>query len=251
MLTISRIIKFFLILLFTNNLYAAVNNNEADGKSKSKKIDNAIAIANDGWHHFVGKKGYVNEQLALEKTLTAIELLKNKDEEVVLSVVVNNLSVIYGCSINSKVRSLEKKLELNRDYSDERSQENLIWNVFLKKIEFKKDISQEFLRMLEDDFPLHPVKTYMDYLDKVLPKDTNAAYEVLKTKANLGDADAAMRYGYRYECDFAEFDVDEAIQWFKMANNLYGKNKLKIKEFNSSKERLQRLQLIKNRKYLN
>jgi hypothetical protein len=36
-----------------------------------------------------------------------------------------------------------------------------------------------------------------------------------------------------------------------MANNLYGKNKLKIKEFNSSKERLQRLQLIKNGKYLN
>ena len=251
MLKFSKLIKFLLILFLANNVYAAVNNNGAREKSKPKQIDDAIAIANDGWHHFVGKKGYVNEQLALEKTLTAIELLKNKDEEVVLSVVVNNLSVIYGCSINDNVRSLEKKLDLNRDYSDERSQENLIWNVFLKKIEFKKDISQEFLKMLEDDFPLHPVKTYMDYLGKVLPKDTNAAYEVLKTKANLGDADAAMRYGYRYECDFAEVDVDEAIQWFKLANNLYGKNKLKIKEFNSSKERLQRLQLIKNRKYLN
>ena len=37
MLTISRLIKFFLILLFTNNLYAAVNPNEAYGKSKPRK----------------------------------------------------------------------------------------------------------------------------------------------------------------------------------------------------------------------
>jgi TPR repeat protein len=35
-----------------------------------------------------------------------------------------------------------------------------------------------------------------------------------------------MRYGYRYECDFAEVDVDEAIQWYKKANKLYEKNKL-------------------------
>ena len=250
MLTISRLIKFFLILLFTNNLYAAVNPNEAYGKSKPRKKDDAIAIANDAWHLFVGKKGYVNEKLALEKTLTAIEMLKNNSDEIVLSVVVNNLSVIYGCSIDESVRNLEKKLDLNRDYSDERSQDNLIWSVFLKKTEFNKDISQEFYRTLEADFPSHPVKRYMDDLGKVLPQDTNAAYEVLKIKANLGDADAAMRYGYRYECDFAEINVDEAIQWFKMANKFYDKNKLNVKEFNSSKERLQRLQLIKNGKFL-
>jgi hypothetical protein len=250
MLIISKLIKFFLILLVSNNLYAAVNPNEAYGKVKPRKTDDPIAIANDAWNLFVGRKGYVNEKLALEKTLIAIELLKNSGDEVVLSVVVNNLSVIYGCSINENVRNLEKKLDLKRDYSDERSQENLIWSVFLKKTEFNTDISKEFHRMLETDFPSHPVKMYMDYLGKVLPQDTNAAYELLKIRANSGDADAAMRYGYRYECDFAEVDVDEAIQWYKKANKLYEKNKLNSKEINSSRERLKRLQSIKNGKFL-
>ena len=250
MLISTKIIKFLLIFLVANNLYAAVNPNEALGKVKPRKTDGEIAIANDAWFLFVGRKGYVNEKLALEKTLMAIELLKNSGDEVVLSVVVNNLSVIYGCSINENVRDLEKKLDLHRDYSDERSQDNLIWSVFLKKTEFSNDISQEFYRMLATDFPSHPVKKYMDYLGKVLPQDTNAAYELLKIRANSGDADAAMRYGYRYECDFAEVDVDEAIQWYSKANKLYEKNKLNSKEINSSGERLKRLQLIKNGKFL-
>jgi hypothetical protein len=251
MFTISKITKFLIVLLFVNNLYAAVNPIDTYEKAKNRKIDDAISIANDAWQHFVGRKGYVNEQLALEKTLQAIELLKNHDNEIVLSVVVNNLSVIYGCSINTSVRSLDKKLDLNRDYGDERSQDNLIWSIFLRKMEFNKDISQEFSKMLLDEFPSHPVKKYMDDLGKKLPQDTNAAYEVLKARANLGDADAAMRYGYRYECDFPEVDIDEAIKWFKLANNLYSKNKLNVKEINSSKERLQRLELIKNKKYMN
>ena len=85
MLIISKLIKFFVILLVTNNLYAAVNPSESYGKVKPRKTDDAIAIANDAWNLFVGRKGYVNEKLALEKTLIAIELLKNSGDEVVLS----------------------------------------------------------------------------------------------------------------------------------------------------------------------
>jgi TPR repeat protein len=219
----------------------------ADAPQEAIEAENPISIANDAWRLFVGSRGYVDEKQALELAQKSIELVVEQGSKELLSTLENNLSVIYSCSINPEVRDVKSGEKVPKNYSDERTKDNLIWSIFLRQINLNEDISKNFYDTLTLENPFHPVAKYMEYMNGKLPESTEEAYEVLTASAKNGDADAAMRIGFKYECGFEQIDIDSAIQWYSEARSTYLAEK-KFSEAISSLERINRLKMIKKAK---
>lgn len=130
------------------------------------------------------------------------------------------------------------------NFADARTKDNLIWSIFLRQINSNEDISKEFHDALILENPMHPVAKYMEYLDGKLPESPEQAYELLAASAKNGDADAAMRIGFKYECGFEYIDADAAIQWYSDARAIYLSEK-KFSQAISSLERINRLKILK------
>ncbi len=216
----------------------------ADELQEQTEEENPILIANDAWSLFAGSHGYVDEKQALELAQKSIQLVGEQGNKRLLSVLENNLLVIYSCSFNPEVRNIQAGKKVPNNYSEARTKDNLSWSIFLRQINSIDDISKEFHDALILENPLHPVAKYMEYLDGKLPESSEEAYELLAASAKNGDADAAMRIGFKYECGFEFIDADAAIQWYSDARAIYLSEK-KFSQAISSLERINRLKMLK------
>lgn len=236
-----------IFVIYTIEIKPYIYTNEHTEPFNDANSEDPILIANNAWRHFVGDSDAVNEKLALEETLRAIKLIGENGNKELIDILNNNISVFYSCSIDSEVRNIRNGDNLRDQYLSERSKENLIWSIFLRRIKLEEnidDVAHDVLALIELYFPSHPVKKYMGYLGGKLPKSPEIAYKVLKSSALRGDPDAAMHIGYKYECGFETIDIDEAMKWYEIARKIYEKDENFDKAI-SSFERINRLMIIK------
>ncbi len=220
-------------------------------KIKPKAI-NPTTLINDGWQHFIGENNFVDERKAYDYTLAAINLIDGPaSNQRVLSVAKNNLLVIYSCSINKSVRNIIMAEDYPQDYRDGNSIDNLIWAVFLQRKNLTLDKSNEFYKIIKENYANHPVNKYMEKLNNIPPNSIESAYNFLRQQAENGDAEASMRYGYAFECAFDTTNIDEAIKWYSKAKEIYAKEQPNSSRLNSIENRIKRLKLIKDNKFNN
>ena len=202
------------------------------------------SLINEGWKTFIGAAGIVDEKKAFDLTLGGINSLDPNVYERAISIGRNNLSVFYLCAQDPRVRDFRKgmKLKAGRDFRDNMSLDNLVWDVYLQR-ERAKDLS-DFYLVLKKDFPAHPVNGYVDSLGGKAPESTEHAYAVLERFANDGDPYAAMRIGYRYECYERAPELNLAISWYRKAKDLHERNNASERTIKSTADRINRLVLI-------
>ena len=209
----------------------------------AESIDPASLIS-DGWRHFIGANGIVDEKKAFDLTLGGIQLSNQETQKRAISVGKNNLAVYYLCAQNPLVRDVAKGEEFNQDFKDSMSIDNLVWAVFVQR-RGVKDFAL-FYQFLKNEVPAHPVNKYVDSLNGKLPESVDQAYAVLEKFATNGDPAAAMRIGYRYECYYPNPDINLAIAWYKKAKELYEGTNANTSErtIQSVNDRIRRLVLI-------
>lgn len=209
-----------------------------------EKWHQAIESINSGWGMFIGEHGYVDELEAVKRTLwgyQALIKLKEKDIEAI-SVAQNNISVFLQCAYDPSIKDISMALGLKQSYEDTYSRKNLFWEVFLRK---RDDFSIVDLRnMAKGENATHPVMNYLADLNWQLPATTDVAYQFVRVKALMGDAAAAERMAYFYECSAKFVDVDSALSWYRAADMFYAKNK-DFKSALSVLDRIKRLELLK------
>jgi len=228
-------------ILFALHFSSAFGFKPNDDVEKWRK---AIESINSGWGMFIGEDGYVDEVEAVKRTFSgykALLKLKERDAEAI-SVALNNISVFLQCAYDPSIKNIDLALGLKQKYEDSYSRKNLFWEVFLRR---RDDFSIVDLRnMAKGENASHPVMNYLADLNWQLPATSDMAYQFVRIKALMGDAAAAERMAYFYECSAKLVDVDSALSWYRAADMFYAKNK----DFESALsvlDRIKRLELLK------
>jgi hypothetical protein len=262
-LTVNKFSLLFLVLLATINFYSfsqtkgglppIKNESKIDLLEKENdkpKLINPSGLINEGWSYFIGENNFVDEKKAYDYTLAAVNLIdKSPANAKVLSIAKNNLSVIYLCSINKSIRNTLKGEKYSQDFNDDYSIDNLIWATFLKRTPLANDKVEEFYKIVRDTYPAHLINKYMRRLNGIPPNSIESAYSFLKQQALNGDAEASLRFGFSFECAFDLISLDEAIEWYNNARDIYAKDQSNKNRLSSIEKRIKRLQLIKDNKF--
>jgi hypothetical protein len=221
----------------------------------------AEALINQGWREFVGAQGMVNERRALDLTLRGINAIKEEaikglstsladDVRRTRSVGLNNLSVFERCAVDGRIRasSENQNREARQEYNDNFSLDNAVWDVYLRrtKISAKED---EFIQFMRDKVSSHPINRYLVKLGGRLPASADEAYRVLEGFATDGDAEAALRIAFRFECREEPPQLQQSITWYETAISNSEKTASSPWLSFGAKERLQRLRLIQAGKF--
>lgn len=208
------------------------------------------AAINEGWSVFVGRSGVVDEKRAFDLTLGGIKSLDPSSHARVISVGMNNLSVFYKCAQDRKVRDYVKgeNLSEQRGLNDFYSLDNLVWSVFL--LRGRVDNRAQFFKDLKSKWSEHPVNQYVDFLGGKAPESVDHAYSILTQFADRGDAHAALRLGFRYECSDLEPDITTALRWYEKSRDLYLRGNASEQRIKSVSDRINRLRLILDGKFV-
>lgn len=214
--------------------------------SFSRDIHQNLSIqTTTGWGLFIGKTGNVDELEALRLTAEAIKSAELASNERAASVHRNNLGVIHQCALDPRVRDYElgRKI-MNREFGKNNfSNENYIWDVFLRKEEANE---KEFISFLKERRPTHLIAKYIQANNNRLPKRTADALKILEGGAYKGDYEAAKWIAYQYECSNRPLDLKEAERWFARALALQRQNpSVEDRERRSLEERSTRIQILK------
>ena len=214
-----------------------------------KPFDPGAAI-NEGWSVFIGRSGVVDEKRAFDLTLGGIKSLDQSINARIISVGMNNLSVFYKCAQDRRVRDYFKGESLNeqRRLNDFYSSDNLVWSVFL--LRGRVDNTAQFFKELKSKWREHPVNKYVDFLGGKAPESVDHAYSILTQFADTGDADAALWLGFRYECSDLEPDIATALRWYEKSRDLYLRDNASEQRIKSVSDRINRLRLVLDGKFV-
>ena len=221
-----------------------INLSQSKSFTSDSKDNHSISLIDEGWQSFIGARGIVDEMKAVDLTLEGIKALDPDVQPRVLSTGRNNLSVFYLCAQDPRIRDYRKGTDLSSrsEISDNFSLDNAIWSVYLQR-QSVQDLPG-FYRFVKKEVPAHPVNRYIEALDGKGPDSSEQAYAVLERFANIGDPNAALRIGYRYECYDRAPELNLAISWYRKAKDLYEQNNASNARIKSVADRINRLVMI-------
>lgn len=228
-------------------------------KENAFEIDDSIKnlpayqLVNLGLGLFDGRDGKVDEKAAYEYTKYGLQkalcdLQKNfSGNSHIVQGALNNIGVFHCCSAEPSIRNWN----LSNAYFDEAYKyegssivpSNIVLSNFLSQFFLRERYlnNEEVIKLAEKLNYNHKVFKYLNKLGR-LPKNTQEAISFLVDEAKLGDPDAALWIGYRFECSPQKLNFS-AIEWYKLSlnNSVYGSETYK-----AATRRLQRLELLKN-----